>query len=125
MREQEINKYFSALKKQLKKTHSPKDVNRIIDIMQRNTDSYFQENPDADFEDFLTEFGDTEELGFDFLENARDLSKLTDSKHFKTKVFKIILGIAIFVILLHYSILAISHLEQVSTEIIERETIIY
>ncbi len=123
MKERELKQYFRRLKKQLKYTYSSEQTDKIMKRLQISSDNYFLENPDASFEDFIEEFGNMEDLSLDFIENAKDLSKLTDIAPIRKKFYKIIIGILVFIFLFYWGLFLLDHIEQETTEIITIETI--
>ncbi len=125
MKEKALNAYFKKLEKRLRRTQPPKQAHKIIAQLQCSSGCYFEEHPNASFEDFIREFGDIEELDLALLENTQDLSKLTDTAHFKRKLLILVIAIVLFVKLLDYGLCIADHIEQANTEIIQKETIIY
>ncbi len=125
MKKKELEAYFKKLEKLLRRTQPPKQARKIITQLRHSSVHYFQENPNAGFEDFIKEFGDIEELDLALLENAQDLSKLTDTAHFKRKLLILIIAIVLFVKLLDYGLWFASYIEGANTEIIQKKAIIY
>ncbi|MCI9004452.1 MAG: hypothetical protein HFH39_04275 [Lachnospiraceae bacterium] len=120
-----LKQYFRKLKKCLRHTYSSEQVATIIKQLQNSSDNYFLENPNASFEDFIEEFGDFENLSLNFIENAEDLSKLTDTAHFRKKLIIIILVIAIFLGLFSHILDLAVLIEEENTTITQEELTIY
>ena len=125
MKERELKQYFRRLKKQLKYTYSSEQTDKIMKRLQISSDNYFLENPDASFEDFIEEFGNMGDLSLDFIENAKDLSKLTDIAPIRKKFYKIIIGILVFIFLFYWGLFLLDYIEQETTEIITIDTTTY
>lgn len=125
MKEKELKQYFKKLKKCLKYTYSSKQAGKIMKQLQSNADNYFLENPDASFEDFIEEFGDIEDLNMAFVENAQDLSKLTNISPVRKKFFKIMIGSLVFIFLFYWGLFLLDYIEQETTEIITIDTTTY
>lgn len=58
----ELQNYSAKLKKHLKLTYSAREADKIMDIISKNIDTFFEENPSATFSDFESNFGSIDEI---------------------------------------------------------------
>lgn len=100
----ELENYLSKIYNQLLITYNKEEANRILAMLRQSALEFLEENPNASFEDFQTQYGDIDEFSETtiFNANSTDISNKLD----KTRIFKKFL-ISIIIILLILSCIKI------------------
>ena len=85
--DKEIHNYLSEIKHQLAFTHSPKEADSIMQMIESSIDDFLSEHPSATLNDIINHFGDTDEFKEMFLACAESeqLEKHLDNSHKKRK----------------------------------------
>lgn len=87
MKKMETKSYFKEFRKQLRHSYPPEQADKIISQLQNSANNFFEDNPEASFEDFLGQFGNIDDLHDSFFENTKDLSKQAKQAHSKKIIF--------------------------------------
>ena len=125
----ELKPYFKKIKRNLLLTYSRRHTKSILQILEQNSATYFEENPTATFQDFIKHFGEPENLSPDIFQISfsHDSKRSLDSIAFKKRCFQIIAtGVLICILLVAGFYLKIfwdvNHAEPIHRETITKYT---
>ena len=96
--DKQLKMYLKKVKANLQLTRSRKEVFCIMENLKQNAYTYFEENPNATFEDFKGYFGEPENISVDIFdgESNENIKKL----FFKRRCFQLIAILALMLFIL-------------------------
>ncbi len=125
MRKTGTKSYIKELRKQLRQSYLPEQADKILSLLQNSADNFFEDNPDASFEDFLEQFGNIDDLRDSFLENAQDLSKQARQAHSRKMIFIAVSIIVVFIAAIYCGSLIKGYIKSRDSIIKYERSIIY
>ncbi len=109
----------------MRQSYLPEQADKILSLLQNSADNFFEDNPDASFEDFLEQFGNIDDLRDSFLENAQDLSKQARQAHSRKMIFIAVSIIVVFIAAIYCGSLIKGYIKSRDSIIKYERSIIY